>query len=220
VPAEAAVGGLAAIGLGGTAEVPRTRSYDDGGSTQVLPSAAAPSGPSPEAPEAEPDGEDARRGPVLLVVGAALAVVIAMVIAFTIGLHDRDDRDGSQAGTDPSTSPSSTSEATPSESAPPPTAKAMTDFVTTYIETAVDDPTAAFAMLTPEFQQASNGFAGYNGFWGSVVSAQVQQISGDPEALEVRYRYRYVRPPGPPVTQVVTLRLVPDGDSFLIAGEA
>ena len=74
----------------------RTRSYDDGGRTQVLPLSAAAAGPPPPppAPGPAPDrGPAPSAAPALaVVVGAAVVVVIAMVIAFVIGLTRRGRR--------------------------------------------------------------------------------------------------------------------------------
>ena len=56
----------------------------------------------------------------------------------------------------------------------------MTSFITTYLSTVTSDPEATFAMLTPEFQEASNGFEGYSGFWGTVESATPSNITADP----------------------------------------
>ena len=94
----------------------------------------------------------------------------------------------------------------------------MTTFVRDYIDTAVSDPASAFQMLTPDFQDQSNGLQGYEDFWDQVRNAKILSISADPEALEVSYRYRYVRPGGPTVEDV-TLRLSFEDGTYLIAGE-
>jgi serine/threonine protein kinase len=210
-----AVGGLADIGL---AEPVRTRSYDDGGSTQVLPLSTATSAPPPPppAPGAGAATESPRR-PWALVVGAAVAVVVAMVIAFAIGLHDGGGNDESGGPTTPAASTSgSSSPESPSSAGP--TEDGMTTFIRDYIDTAVSDPASAFQMLTPEFQDQSNGLQGYEDFWDQVRSAKILSVSADPEALEVSYRYRYVRPGGPTVDDV-TLQLSYEDGTYLIAGE-
>ena len=94
----------------------------------------------------------------------------------------------------------------------------MTSFIRDYIDTAVSDPASAFQMLTPDYQQESHGFEGYDGFWGEVSNAKILSISADPDALEVSYRYRYVRPGGPTVEDV-RLKLAYDDGTYLIAGE-
>lgn len=96
----------------------------------------------------------------------------------------------------------------------------MTSFVETYIETAVSDPRKAFEMLTPAFQAQSDGIEGYEDFWGEVRTAEVLSVQADPDAREVRYTYRYVRPPGGPREDTVTLRLTFENDTYLIDGEA
>lgn len=214
-PSLATMGGLADIGL---AEPVRTRSYDDGGSTQVLPLTTATTAPPP--PPAGPDGgaeTESPRRPWAIVVGAAVAVVVAMAIAFAIGLHDGGGNDESGGPTSPSASTSGSS-SPDSPSSAGPTEDGMTTFTRNYIDTAVSDPASAFKMLTPEFQDQSNGLQGYEDFWDQVRNAKILSISADPEALEVSYRYRYVRPGGPTVDDV-TLQLSFEDGSYLIAGE-
>jgi len=214
-PDVAVRGGLADIGL---AEPARTRSYDDAGSTQVLPLATPTTAPPP--PPAGPDAGDvpeSPRRPWPLVVGAAVAVVVAMVIAFAIGLHDGGGDDKAGGPTNPSASTSGSSSPAAPRSAGP-TEDGMTTFVRDYIDTAVSDPASAFQMLTPDFQDQSNGLQGYEDFWDQVRNAKILSISADPEALEVSYRYRYVRPGGPTVEDV-TLRLSFEDGTYLIAGE-
>ena len=96
----------------------------------------------------------------------------------------------------------------------------MTSFITTYLSTVTSDPEATFAMLTPEFQEASNGFEGYSGFWGTVESATPSNITADPESLTVTYTVDYVMEDGRQTTDDVSLQLVRQDDSYLIAGEA
>jgi serine/threonine protein kinase len=217
----AAAGGLADIGL---AEPVQTRSYDDGGgSTRVLPLSTTTAPPS-SPPTAPPRGAEPRppRRPWPLIVGAAVAVLIAMVIAFAIGLHDSGGDGGSGAASggsgSPSASASNSDSAGPSSSADAPTEDGMTSFVNDYIDTAVTDPSSAFQMLTPEFQRRSGGLEGYESFWGEVRNAKIESISADPDALQVSYRYRYNRPGGP-TTDDVTLQLVYQDGQYLIAGE-
>ena len=75
-------------------------------------------------------------------------------------------------------------------------------------------------MLTPEFQQQSNGYPGYTGFWGTIESATPRDITADPKNLTVSYTVDYVRTDGGRSTENVTLQLVEQGDGFLIAGES
>jgi eukaryotic-like serine/threonine-protein kinase len=213
-PALASVGGLADIGFAAPA---RTRSYDDGGSTQVLPLSSTTTAPPP--PPATP-GEDPGPEPPsrrwAIVVGAAVAVVVAMVIAFAIGLHDGNGGDDDRSG--PSTGTSSPSNGGQTTTADEPTEDGMTSFIRDYIDTAVSDPASAFKMLTPEFQDQSKGLTGYEEFWGEVRNAKILSVSADPQSLEVAYRYRYVRPGGP-TTEDVTLQLAYEDGTYLIAGE-
>ena len=96
----------------------------------------------------------------------------------------------------------------------------MRRFVQDYLATVTSDPAAAFERLTPEFQQASGGFGGYRGFWGTIASAAPSGIQPDPEAMTVSYDVAYERADGSSATDRVTLELVEDGDGgYLIAGE-
>jgi hypothetical protein len=140
-----------------------------------------------------------------------------VAVAFAIGLS----RGGADDSTSSSSGPTTDSAApSPSEStADAPTEAGMTDFVETYIATAASDPRAAFDMLTPAFQEQSNGLTGYEAFWGDVRSAKLLDVSADPATLEVRYTYRYTKPPGPPKTDDVVLRLTYEDGTYLIDKE-
>jgi serine/threonine protein kinase len=218
--AQPVAGGLADIGL---AEPLKTRSYDGGGSTRVLPPSTATAPPA-SPPTAPPPGGPARaRRPWAIVVAAAVVVVIAMVIAFAIGLHDGGGGDGGSGAASggsgsPSASAGHSDSAGPSSSADAPTEDGMTSFIRDYIDTAVSDPSSAFEMLTPEFQRQSGGLRGYESFWGDVHNAKIESISADPDSLQVTYRYRYNRPGGP-TTDDVTLQLVHQDGQYLIAAE-
>jgi hypothetical protein len=96
----------------------------------------------------------------------------------------------------------------------------MTQFITDYLATVTSDPEATYAMLTPEFQEASNGFDGYSGFWGTVESATPRDVQADPESLTVTYTVDYVMQDGGEQTDDVSLQLVRQDDTYLIAGEA
>jgi serine/threonine protein kinase len=219
-PLVATRGGLADIGLLGVdATEPRRAPTHDDGATQVLPLATTTTAPPPTAPPPrsgrDPGAEQRRPWP--LVLGAALALVAAVAVAFAIGLS----RGGADDSTSSSSGPTTDSAApSPSEStADAPTEAGMTDFVETYIATAASDPRAAFDMLTPAFQEQSNGLTGYEAFWGDVRSAKLLDVSADPDTLEVRYTYRYTKPPGPPKTDDVVLRLTYEDGTYLIDQE-
>jgi hypothetical protein len=117
---------------------------------------------------------------------------------------------------------SETSEPTPSAS---PAASAedtraqMDAFITDYIATVTSDPRAAFERLTPEFQESSGGYPGYIGWWGTVRSAELADVSSDPSDLTVGYTVNYVMKSGERSTQRVRLQLQRLDDRLLIAGE-
>ncbi len=146
-------------------------------------------------------------------VAALLAVLALTGLAFLIGLRG-DDEPG--ASPDPGQTPSSS---------PPAAVEASADdmeaFVEDYLALVVSDPEAAFELLTPGFQEASNGIEGYRDFWDTVVATKLLSVDADPETLVVDYRYRFnVRGKGPR-TQDVSLQLeLTDDGGYLIAGEA
>ena len=94
----------------------------------------------------------------------------------------------------------------------------MTSFIRDYIDTAVSDPAQAFQMLTPDFQKASHGLKGYEGFWGDVSSAEVLSVSADPDTLVVSYHYQYELS-GETKVDTVVLQLAYEDGTYLIAGE-
>ncbi len=99
----------------------------------------------------------------------------------------------------------------------------MSSFVAGYLQTASSDPAAGYAMLTPTFQQASGGLAGYTGFWGQVTSVTAPQFSQvDTDSLTVRYTYTYRTANGGESTESIGLKLAydPAADRYLIADEA
>jgi serine/threonine protein kinase len=164
------------------------------------------------APPPAPGGR--RRTPSALVVAAVLAVLVLTAIAFVVGLTS-DDPDGTPAA-DPRETPSSA----PSEAASASKAD-MEAFVGDYLSLVVEDPEAAFEMLTPEFQEASDGIEGYRGWWDTVSNTKLISVEADPETMVVDYRYTYVVRGEGPETDDVSLRLEQTEDGrYLIAGEA
>lgn len=125
---------------------------------------------------------------------------------------------------DPQPRSQQTSQATATESTSPPltaedTRQQMDAFITSYLATVTSDPRAAFAQLTPEFQEASGGFEGYMGWWGKVESASLAEVASDPSDLTVGYTVDYVMKSGDRSTQRIRLQLERLDDKLLIAGE-
>ncbi|WP_164477952.1 serine/threonine-protein kinase [Nocardioides pantholopis] len=155
-----------------------------------------------------------RRAPVLpLFMGLAVVALLA-VVAVAIG---RDAGDGGRPAAAETSAPRSPSPTV----APGPTAAGMRSFVENYLRTAAEDPEAGYAMLTPGFQDQSNGLTGYTSFWGDVVWVDAIRITeADPETLEVGYTYTYQVASGAPHSEGVRLRLAYDDGRYLIAAEA
>ena len=141
--------------------------------------------------------------------------MIAVVIAFAIGMNRGGADDATESPSGPSSEPTSSSASTGAE----PTEAGMIGFIENYIATASSDPTAAFDMLTPSFQEQSHGLTGYEDFWGDVRNTKILDVSADPASLEVRYTYRYLKPPGPPQEDDVVLKLTYENGTYLIDQE-
>ena len=96
----------------------------------------------------------------------------------------------------------------------------MQQFITTYLSTVTQDDHATYAMLTPGFQDASGKYGKYHGFWKNIESASPSNIQADPDTMTVSYDVDYVKTNGSTSSDHVTLDLVQDGSSYLIAGES
>ena len=99
-------------------------------------------------------------------MAALLAVLVLTTIAFVIGLNS-DDPDPTTA--DPDATPSSSTSDEPVAAS----AEDMEAFIDDYLSLVTQDPEAAFEMLTPAYQEASNGIEGYRGFWDTVASTKL-----------------------------------------------
>ena len=189
--------------------------------------AQRPTGDGPPVIAPPPKGRNRssrrRRG---LVVGALLAALV-LVALIGVGLSQLGGEDGSTTATDEPTPSDSASSEEPSES-PTTTPSADTEsvadrqraFVTDYLETATTDTEASWQMLTRAYQRESGGFGSYDGFWSLNQSAQVSDITTDPSADQVSYTVSYGRAGGETTSpERVTLQLVADGDTYLIADQ-
>lgn len=198
----------------GTRVLPPTRSEPVG----VPPIAADPALPAGPQPPVEPTRR--RRRPVWPWVAAVVLLVAVGVLgylALTSGAGGTGG-DGTQAGGGRSSSPGSPTSS--GSSGTKEQAAAMEDFITTYLATVTQDDHATWAMLTPAFQQESKNYGGYHGFWKNIQSATPSNVQADPAAMTVSYDVDYVRTDGSTSSDHVTLQLVKNGSSFLIAGEA
>jgi serine/threonine protein kinase len=167
-----------------------------------------------------------RRGLPMGWIAAAAAVVLVAVLAVWLWPGDGDrpsaGSSGGGASEQPTTQPSQTQETEPAEDAsdtPEETQAAMDAFVSDYLSLVTSDPESAFSMLAPQFKQASGGYDGYMGWWGTVRSATPTSIESNPSDLTVGYTVDYVMKSGRRETQQVRLELARQGDGFVIAGE-
>jgi serine/threonine protein kinase len=192
---------------------------DDPHETRVLaPAAAAPvAGPAaPAAPgdaEAPADRGSRRRSSLLplAVLGAVILVALIAVLLLTLG---------DEPATTPRTADNSPSESQTTTTPPQPNRADMEAFIDNYLATAPNDPETTYEMLTPAFQEQSGLLDGYTGFWSTIESAELVDISADPDALTVAYTVHYVKENGEEVTDDVVLQLDFQGGKYLIAGES
>jgi serine/threonine protein kinase len=173
------------------------------GSTQVL-SAALPR-PTPDA--GTRPSRAARSGRRLPALAAVAVLAVLTVVAVLVGLNRGDGDDPPR--TDPSPSVSATQ---PSATV---TAAGMEQFGRTYPAIASTDPDAGFELLTPGYQAESPR---YDEFWGQVSNVEILEISADPEAMTVTYRYRYDHEVNGEVTETVTLELTGTDGDYKISG--
>ncbi len=176
--------------------------------TQVLPPAPAP---SVDGPPVAPTRRRRSALVPLLILAAVLVVLLAVVIAVTAGNEDP-----------PAAGPSDdeTSESQPTDDEPAgPNARDMRAFVADYLATAPSSPETTYEMLTPAFQEQSGFLDGYAGYWGTIESAELVDVSADPQAMTVAYTVDYLAKNGEETTDDVVLRLVYEDGRYLIAEE-
>ncbi|CAM3839523.1 serine/threonine-protein kinase [Nocardioides zeicaulis] len=185
--------------------------------------AVEPTGTMPRLHDTTPAPASTRRGSMRWgwLVAAAVLAVGAVVAAYVWAGRGTPEA----AQDDPTTSPSTSQAPSDSGSTAPAVSaeevrQQMDSFITGYLSTVTSDPRAAFAQLTPEFQQQSGDFRGYMGWWGKVRSAKVTSIQSDPSDLTVAYSVDYVMKSGARTSDQIRLQLERLDDQYLIAGEA
>ncbi|WP_240769523.1 hypothetical protein, partial [Nocardioides sp.] len=172
----------------------------------------------------EPGHEPAAKrasGVALAIIGAGVVALLA-VLGTTLLLAGDQDDDRATDGRSDATSPAPRVGATSAPELPPPsatpvapTALQLEQFARTYVRTASTDPQRGYARLTRAYQQASPR---YHEVWSAIEAPEILDLSADPDALTVRYTYRYTLPDGEQRTEEVTLRLVQRAGRLLIAG--
>jgi serine/threonine protein kinase len=179
----------------------------------------------------EPD-RARRRLPVWPWVVAAAALVAVGLLGFAALTADHGGgATSSRAGTGATGSGPSTSPTTPRASGASDTrttgtspsrnqAARMRQFITTYLARVTQDDHTTFQMLTPGFQDTSGRYGGYHGFWKTIATASPRNVEADPAAMTVTYDVDYLKQDGTTSNSHVTLRLVKQGQTYLIAGES
>ncbi len=172
----------------------------------------APVAPASQAPR--------RRTPWLLAVAGVVLLVVLVAVAWMLVTGGDDVPTANQpTGSSDSPAPTETSESseTPVDE---PTADGMEGFIGDYLTAAAADPSTSFPMLTRSFQRASGGFESYAGFWNTVDTAELVDVSADPESLTVTYTVAYTKTDGSAPTEEVRLGLVYRDGTYLIDQEA
>ena len=183
--------------------------------TGVLP----PAPPVTPAPTPRAARHHRRWGWVVAAVVAVVAVAVtAYVLAGRSTPEAADDPAGQQSAQEAPTSPDPTTTSPPLSAED--TQEQMDAFIASYLSTATSDPRAAFDQLTPEFQDRSDGYDGYVGWWGNVRSASLAGIQSNPADLTVSYTVDYVMKSGERTSERVRLQLQRQDDRYLIAGES
>ena len=161
----------------------------------VRPAAPVPPVPPP------PTDTPGRIVPWRIVGALAAAIVVLLGLAWFAG----------QVGDDPRPRPD---RATTGGQV---TEARMVGFVEDYLATVTDDPEEAWPRLTPEFQEASGGFASYRAFWDTIEDYQLSDVSADTDSMIVSYTVTYtVDDEGEREPEQVSLELQSrDGDLFI-----
>lgn len=193
--------------------------------TQLLPRAVPPAPRTipTAAPATLPTGPPpvVRRRPGLatMLVGGAVALSVLLVLWAALSGGGGNDPADDVALPPTSSSPSQGGQETRAGNPEAPTKAGMQSFIDDYLSTASSDPEAAFTMLTPEFQAASNGISGYTGFWNTIDTAELVSVSARPKDLSVDYTVVYTRTDGSQTRDFVSLELVFEDGDYLIAAE-
>lgn len=218
---------------------PTATTARDDDPTRMLSRAVPPVPAAPTAPPPGVDGAPAplspvaaqpprrRSGvvPVVAVVLAVLAIAVIGWLAYEAGTNDdtgAEPRAGRTGGAgDAGDAETGGSSASPSDDASPQvTPDGMENFVEDYLATVTSDTKAAWAMLTPAFQDVSDGFGRYNAFWKTIARADMLSAQPDPANRRITYTVEYERRDGTETTDQVTLQLDGSDGQYLISAES
>ena len=188
--------------------------------------------PRPAAPAPERSGSR-RRGPVYAVLALLALLLVLGGVAYAASLRDdtsgRDTAGGSSPSSSPSKKPSGTSSPkasssqsptdSPSQSAPAAGTglAAKKAFLHDYFRKAPGGTDEGWALLTPRYQREV-GRGSYDGFWGTIRSVDVGQVS-NAGGNTVDATLTYTRDDGSTTTEQHHLSLVHSGGGYLIDGD-
>lgn len=143
----------------------------------------------------------------------AAATVMALLIVAGVVLVPLMQRNGTSSNIAPqSPSPSATS----TTAVPTSVASRTAEFVRTHYALLPGNTSAAWARLTPRYQEAIGGYGAYQSYWATVASVSVWGIVSDPDNLTVTYALNVRYTNGQVGTETRRAQLVHNGDTFWI----
>lgn len=123
------------------------------------------------------------------------------------------------ASTAPALAPTTAPATTPTTAvAPPqpPAAGRLAEFVQQHYALLPGDPAAAWARLTPRYQNYIGGYPNYQDFWNTIAAIDVQVLGTDDARLTVAYRLRLTDGNGNVAAESRVAVLVPAGSTYRI----
>ncbi|WP_235738946.1 serine/threonine-protein kinase [Nocardioides alcanivorans] len=200
------------------------------GRSAMLPPVPSAEGPETAAHSPQPSGDVPTQQTQVIRTngrnsrGTTLIALVAVVLVAALGigawlvLRGGDDDNSSEGVGEETSATTPPGQSTTPPAIATPDAADMEQFVADYLSTVTSDTKAGFDLLTPEYQQESNGLKGYRSWWRQVRSADLLQVDAQAEELSVSYRVRYDMKQGPDRVENITLDLAFDDGEYRIAG--
>ncbi|WP_218003251.1 serine/threonine-protein kinase [Nocardia concava] len=187
--------------------------------------------------------DPAKRSLRALMWAAAVAVAVVVAVPLVISQLRTDDNNSASsprpnatttaaASGHPAPATAAPNPATSTSAPPPPAtsapattvpatsapaqADALADFVRAHYALLPGDTSAAWARLTPRYQNFIGGYDAYRNFWGTVDSATVWDVSSDAARQTVTYRLNLRYRDGRTATELRRAQLVPVSGGFQI----
>ncbi|GAB0102908.1 hypothetical protein JMUB6875_18790 [Nocardia sp. JMUB6875] len=178
-----------------------------------------------------PANDPAKRSLRALMWAASVAVAVVVAVPLAIGvLHSVDSNTASSPPPQATSVPASghpapatvapnsatTTTAPPNPTTIPAQGTALSDFVRAHYALLPGDTSAAWARLTPRYQNFIGGYDAYRNFWGTVDSVTVSDVSADAARQTVTYRLNLRYRDGRTATELRRAQLVPVSGGYQI----